>query len=102
MSLRTVRNPHMKKSVVIIASALLFVDCGPETDCAVELFTLVIAIGLLDLARRLKDLHFYHELRGPEDQWRSEEHTSELQSRENLVCRLLLEKKKKKNTRIIT
>src|SRR5207302_3952941 len=29
---------------------------------------------------------------------RSEEHTSELQSRENLVCRLLLEKKKKKET----
>src|SRR5690606_39885526 len=28
---------------------------------------------------------------------RSEEHTSELQSRENLVCRLLLEKKKKSN-----
>src|SRR5690606_39647834 len=29
---------------------------------------------------------------------RSEEHTSELQSRENLVCRLLLDKKKTKNT----
>src|SRR2546427_9447565 len=30
-----------------------------------------------------------------EDQWgRSEEHTSELQSQSNLVCRLLLEKKK--------
>src|SRR5690606_40489336 len=29
---------------------------------------------------------------------RSEEHTSELQSRENLVCRLLLEKKKNNNT----
>src|SRR5690606_40967149 len=28
---------------------------------------------------------------------RSEEHTSELQSRENLVCRLLLEKKKNKS-----
>src|SRR3712207_6126382 len=28
---------------------------------------------------------------------RSEEHTSELQSRQNLVCRLLLEKKKKKH-----
>src|SRR6266576_7207514 len=28
---------------------------------------------------------------------RSEEHTSELQSRRDLVCRLLLEKKKKKN-----
>src|SRR5258707_8283617 len=31
--------------------------------------------------------------------WRSEEHTSELQSRQYLVCRLLLEKKKKKKTR---
>src|SRR5690349_23345280 len=29
---------------------------------------------------------------------RSEEHTSELQSRRDLVCRLLLEKKKKKNS----
>src|SRR2546429_3876125 len=33
-------------------------------------------------------------------QSRSEEHTSELQSRLHLVCRLLLEKKKKKNIRI--
>src|SRR2546427_8754335 len=30
---------------------------------------------------------------------RSEEHTSELQSQSNLVCRLLLEKKKKKNNK---
>src|SRR5690606_39599845 len=28
----------------------------------------------------------------PSSDWRSEEHTSELQSRENLVCRLLTEK----------
>src|SRR5436309_12715242 len=34
--------------------------------------------------------------RGDPRKDRSEEHTSELQSRENLVCRLLLEKKKKK------
>src|SRR5690606_40023060 len=33
---------------------------------------------------------------------RSEEHTSELQSRENLVCRLLLEKKKYKHTHDLT
>src|SRR5215204_6726525 len=34
---------------------------------------------------------------------RSEEHTSELQSHSDLVCRLLLEKKKKKNvSRLIT
>src|SRR2546430_5040668 len=32
---------------------------------------------------------------------RSEEHTSELQSQSNLVCRLLLEKKKKKNINCI-
>src|SRR5690349_23477337 len=32
----------------------------------------------------------------PADITRSEEHTSELQSRRDLVCRLLLEKKKKK------
>src|SRR5258706_1051883 len=31
----------------------------------------------------------------PGIEWRSEEHTSELQSLTNLVCRLLLEKKKK-------
>src|SRR5690242_21187873 len=35
---------------------------------------------------------------GLPDGWRSEEHTSELQSHVNLVCRLLLEKKK--NTKI--
>src|SRR2546422_5261659 len=39
------------------------------------------------LARRLGALHEHHA--------RSEEHTSELQSRLHLVCRLLLEKKKK-------
>src|SRR5260221_10498571 len=33
---------------------------------------------------------------------RSEEHTSELQSHSDLVCRLLLEKKKKENTRSTT
>src|SRR5207253_10258791 len=33
---------------------------------------------------------------------RSEEHTSELQSRGHLVCRLLLEKKKKKKNKTLT
>src|SRR5437870_11275564 len=36
------------------------------------------------------------EVDGALDDLRSEEHTSELQSRGHLVCRLLLEKKKKK------
>src|SRR2546430_6791453 len=34
------------------------------------------------------------EIRFPRNSGRSEEHTSELQSQSNLVCRLLLEKKK--------
>src|SRR5437773_9063782 len=38
---------------------------------------------------------FAHRLAPVE--WRSEEHTSGLQSHHDLVCRLLLEKKKKKN-----
>src|SRR3712207_8994712 len=33
---------------------------------------------------------------------RSEEHTSELQSRQYLVCRLLLEKKKSSNLQLVT
>src|SRR5690606_41187840 len=49
-----------------------------------------------------EDLHLSRDAHPPDDQddggdidERSEEHTSELQSRENLVCRLLLEKKNK-------
>src|SRR5690606_41215138 len=41
-------------------------------------------------------LAFGQGVADPQGAVRSEEHTSELQSRENLVCRLLLEKKKKK------
>src|SRR5690554_6360335 len=40
-------------------------------------------------------LQLVHEHEVPMGETRSEEHTSELQSRPHLVCRLLLEKKKK-------
>src|SRR5690554_7041359 len=40
--------------------------------------------------------HHADFFRRASDEARSEEHTSELQSRPHLVCRLLLEKKKKK------
>src|SRR3712207_7893534 len=48
--------------------------------------------------------HHQHHLGGrrhrqPRADERSEEHTSELQSRQYLVCRLLLEKKKKKRNK---
>src|SRR3712207_1006370 len=59
----------------------------------------------LELLEELKEqgyTHIYvqssHLLHGIEyENLRSEEHTSELQSRQYLVCRLLLEKKKKEN-----
>src|SRR5260370_10023964 len=40
-----------------------------------------------------RSLHYSPRRLGYADPWRSEEHTSELQSHLNLVCRLLLEKK---------
>src|SRR2546430_5692274 len=50
------------------------------------------------LGQRVDLVHELGELAGAEellDRGRSEEHTSELQSQSNLVCRLLLEKKKR-------
>src|SRR2546430_9528241 len=54
----------------------------------------------------IDDVAGHHAVRGQlptgdRDQ-RSEEHTSELQSQSNLVCRLLLEKKKNSNSLLIT
>src|SRR5699024_11841722 len=46
-----------------------------------------------------EDLTYPFEERGLQMDTRSEEHTSELQSRFDLVCRLLLEKKKKNKYR---
>src|SRR5690349_23784449 len=56
--------------------------------------------GRADLAaRRSGDSdRLGHDHARAQSRSRSEEHTSELQSRRDLVCRLLLEKKKKKKT----
>src|SRR2546429_2199574 len=52
-----------------------------------------------DLARLRADLGLNEPLHAQYLRWiRSEEHTSELQSRLHLVCRLLLEKKKIRST----
>src|SRR3712207_7882961 len=45
--------------------------------------------------KRPMSANFWRSWRARHSGWRSEEHTSELQSRQYLVCRLLLEKKKK-------
>src|SRR2546422_6887225 len=61
------------------------------------------------LARLLSFIEDLDRALGPHDRdlrrgpcHRSEEHTSELQSRLHLVCRLLLEKKKKKHIKLYT
>src|SRR3712207_7073982 len=54
-------------------------------DLAVSILVVAVDVGVF---RRL-DLNHHHLT----DTVRSEEHTSELQSRQYLVCRLLLEKK---------
>src|SRR2546430_13371826 len=72
------------------------------------LFRSILAETSCDQASRLR--HFLHRARTkartpadavtPTMKDRSEEHTSELQSQSNLVCRLLLEKKKKIHIRV--
>src|SRR2546427_8658555 len=68
--------------------------------CVFSLEELAVAPARLEEAARVDGIEVEHALvRAPDllvmDE-RSEEHTSELQSQSNLVCRLLLEKKKKK------
>src|SRR5690242_21431912 len=53
--------------------------------------------GVEDAAQGRRRLRRPASERGRRRGRRSEEHTSELQSHVNLVCRLLLEKKKQKN-----
>src|SRR5437016_11155809 len=52
----------------------------------------------VNIAEQASAHEFFAALVEPAERVRSEEHTSELQSLTNLVCRLLLEKKKKKKT----
>src|SRR5690242_21060119 len=58
------------------------------------LFPYTTLFRSVDVRRHRAPEEHHRVLRGPPDQdHRSEEHTSELQSHVNLVCRLLLEKK---------
>src|SRR3712207_8481526 len=57
---------------------------------------------VVDAQLRLAELGHARAIDAPAELLRSEEHTSELQSRQYLVCRLLLEKKKTKKISIIT
>src|SRR2546430_10351164 len=66
----------------------------PRSSQTLKMFGLVIL--LVAIAFMMSPGSFHRIVRSGSDAERSEEHTSELQSQSNLVCRLLLEKKKKK------
>src|SRR5690606_40273741 len=64
----------------------------------VFLSSVVVTIAAYVFRRKLRESPVFEEAKArgkivERQRTRSEEHTSELQSRENLVCRLLLEKK---------
>src|SRR5690606_40843340 len=69
-----------------LAVALLVRDKQPPRDRVTDGYDPCPRCGSLAVERAADEIRYIPS--------RSEEHTSELQSRENLVCRLLLEKKK--------
>src|SRR3712207_7866043 len=83
-SSRSVGGQSSKKRFAIVRVLFIPID-EPVGKVHVE-EGLVVVVFVERLAVLAEDLEF-----------RSEEHTSELQSRQYLVCRLLLEKKKKHN-----
>src|SRR5258707_11601097 len=81
----------MRQRIALIALALLAVPAFAQDAYPSRPITMVVAFppgGVAELTGRPTAIAME----------RSEEHTSELQSRQYLVCRLLLEKKKKNIT----
>src|SRR5690606_13779201 len=74
-----------------MAEAAYFLGVSPSNLKKLHLEGKGVEPTILTGGRRAYSVEQIQELRQ-----RSEEHTSELQSRENLVCRLLLEKKRQR------
>src|SRR5690606_41065644 len=110
---------NFKSAIAVLAATALFVSCNtsttnqdgdPQDSTAVSDSVGTLAVNPLDHAKEfpgatLKIAEMTAEKVGSDSakitvkydiENRSEEHTSELQSRENIVCRLLLERKKTK------
>src|SRR5574341_2380304 len=71
-----------------------FHDCFPRSEPRAHFFDYMV--GQFSQLERKSIEPMALQVEGGTIRGRSEEHTSELQSPTNLVCRLLLEKKKKK------
>src|SRR3712207_4931249 len=83
--------PLLAALMVVEASDILFALDSVPAVLSVTQTAFVAYSSIVFAVLGLRALYF-----------RSEEHTSELQSRQYLVCRLLLEKKKKTNTSIFS
>src|SRR5690349_23479080 len=78
-----------------LAKVISYADIAKGGTVRDETKTVTIAAAHVEYESPKR--HYAHvDCPGHADYIRSEEHTSELQSRRDLVCRLLLEKKKKK------
>src|SRR3712207_8383923 len=80
------------RSVMIYFNQLLQAQVHDLLYQSLVLFG-ILGLGHAESLKFTPHEHQYAEIAGSE-RLRSEEHTSELQSRQYLVCRLLLEKKK--------
>src|SRR5690554_7497347 len=90
-----VNNPNKKKSALGRGLGALLQDSPKKVNHDVE--DVRPQAGIFEISLEEIQVNPYQ----PRSYFRSEEHTSELQSRPHLVCRLLLEKKKKKKTKIM-
>src|SRR2546430_8978296 len=81
--------------VLVVYFFFFFNDTATTEIYTLSLHDALPIFAALGAAEVLGDVRHARDATGPAGD-RSEEHTSELQSQSNLVCRLLLEKKKKK------
>src|SRR2546422_2849761 len=92
----------MARLSVAAATAFVIAGCGrtlpPRAPAPAPLSDAVEPQAVLRAMTTVADWQLANPSAHKPYEWRSEEHTSELQSRLHLVCRLLLEKKKKQTT----
>src|SRR5687768_17695969 len=82
---------------MVRSDRFFFNDPSPSQIYTLSLHDALPIFAPAHIAAAFRLLGRYEAVLGPAEDggyWRSEEHTSELQSRLHLVCRLLLEKKK--------
>src|SRR5690349_3653964 len=98
----SLREPTFQKvymfalGMVLFSSTMNFMPFGRVKLLTSSAVTACAAAAMPNISEAARTFHFMAILSGMVGVARSEEHTSELQSRRDLVCRLLLEKKKKK------